>query len=58
MEKSGQPLLGYFTPAKKSHYYPLNRRLGGPQNRSICMGEEINLLPLLGFEPWIFQPTA
>jgi len=30
-----------------------NRRFGGPQSWSEHFGEEINLLPLLGFEPWI-----
>jgi hypothetical protein len=26
-------------------------RLGGPQSQSVCFGEEIYLLPLLGIEP-------
>jgi len=44
--------------SKKKSLLPMNRRPGGPQNRSKCFGEEINLLPLLGFEPWFFQPAA
>jgi len=48
---------GYFTPAKES-LLPMNRRLGESQNRSKCFGKDINLLPLLGFEPWFIQPVA
>jgi hypothetical protein len=32
----------------KNPRYPLDRRLGGPQNQSGCCGIEKNLLPLLG----------
>jgi hypothetical protein len=32
----------------KSRWYPLNRRLGGPQSRSGCSGEEKNFQPLPG----------
>ena len=31
---------------------------GEPQTWSRCFGEEKNLLPLVGFEPWIGQPVA
>jgi hypothetical protein len=68
MEMSGQSHALATLPQRKSHYYackhqkciriPMNRRQGGPQNRSKCFGEEINFLPLLGFEPWFFQPAA
>jgi hypothetical protein len=34
-----------------SPQYSLHRRLGGPQSRSGCHGEEKNLLPLPGIEP-------
>jgi hypothetical protein len=34
----------------KSPQYPLDGRLGGPQNWSGCYGEEKNLLPLLGIK--------
>jgi hypothetical protein len=36
----------------------LNRRLGGPQNRSGRGGEEKNSQPLPGLEPPIIQPVA
>jgi hypothetical protein len=45
-------------PQGKSPSYPLDRRLGGPQNRSGCGGEEKNSQPLPGPEPWIIQPVA
>jgi hypothetical protein len=49
---------GRFTPQGKSSRYPLDRRLGGPQSRSGCCGEEKNSQPLLGLEPLIIQPVA
>jgi len=33
-------------------------RFGGPQDRLGCFGEEINLTPLPGFQPWIVQSAA
>jgi hypothetical protein len=36
--------------------YPLDRRLGGPQNQSGCFRVEKNLFPLLGIEPWPPSP--
>jgi len=47
------PLLFY--PWAKNHWDPLNRRLGGPWSQSGGYGEEISLLPLPEFEPWIIQ---
>jgi hypothetical protein len=44
-----QPLC----PHGKSPSYPLDRRLGGPQNRSARGGEEKNSQPLPGLEPLI-----
>jgi hypothetical protein len=41
----------------KSPWYPLNRRLGGPQSLSGCR-EEKNSQPLVGLEPPIIQPVA
>jgi hypothetical protein len=38
-------------PREKSSRYPLHRRLGGPESRSGCYGEEKNLLPPTGIEP-------
>jgi hypothetical protein len=38
-------------PQGKSPWYPLNRRLGGPQSRSGRCGEEKNSQPPLGIEP-------
>jgi hypothetical protein len=42
----------------KQHWYLLNRRLHGLQSQSGHLGEEINLLPLLGFVPYTIQPVA
>jgi hypothetical protein len=47
-----------FTPREKSPWYPLHRRLGGPQRRSGRGGEEKNFQPLPGLEPPIIQPVA
>jgi hypothetical protein len=41
----------------KSPWYPLDRRLDGPQSRSGCGGEK-NSQPLPGLEPRIIQPVA
>jgi hypothetical protein len=38
-------------PQGKNPWYPLNRRLGGPQSRSGRGGEEKNSQPLPGLEP-------
>jgi hypothetical protein len=45
-------------PQGKSPWYPLDRRLGGPQSQSGHSGEEKNSQPLLGLEPLIIQPIA
>jgi hypothetical protein len=50
--------LGRFTPRGKSLWYPLNRRLGGPQSRSGRGGEEINSQPLPRLELPIIQWVA
>jgi hypothetical protein len=42
---------GRFTPQGKSVWYPLDRKLGGPQNRSRRGGEEKNSQPQPGIEP-------
>jgi hypothetical protein len=42
----------------KSHWYSLDRRLGGLQSRSGCGGEEKNSQPLPGLEPPIIHPVA
>jgi hypothetical protein len=36
-------------------WYPLYRRLGGPQGRS---GQVWKISPPLGFDPWTIQPVA
>ena len=41
---------GCFTPGGKLPGTPLNRRLGGPQVQTGSLGEEKNILPVLGFE--------
>jgi hypothetical protein len=45
-------------PQGKSPWYPLNRRLGGPQSRSRRGGEEKNSQPLPGLEHPIIQPVS
>jgi hypothetical protein len=45
-------------PQGKSPWYPLDRRLGGPQSRSGRGGEEKNSQPLPGVELPIVQPVA
>jgi hypothetical protein len=52
-----------FTPLSlylqgKSPWYPLDRRLGGPQSRSGRGSEEKNSQPLPGLEPSNIQPVA
>jgi len=42
----------------KSPWYLLDRRLGGPQNRSGHCGEEKNSQPLTGLKAPIIQPIA
>jgi hypothetical protein len=42
----------------KNPWYPLDRRLGGPQSQSGCGGEEKNSQPLPRLEPSIIQPIA
>jgi hypothetical protein len=42
----------------KSPWYPLDRSLSGPQNRSGHVGEEKNSQPLLGLQPTIIQPVT
>jgi len=57
MEMSGHHHAVAALPRDESHY-PLVRRLSGPQSQSGRFGEEESLLPLLTFEPRIFQPLA
>jgi hypothetical protein len=47
-----------FYPQEKSPWYPLDRRLGGPQMRSGRGGEEKNSQALPRFEHLIIQPVA
>jgi hypothetical protein len=47
-----------FYPQRKRPWYPLDRRLDGPQNRSGRGGEEKNSQPLPGLEHSIIQPIA
>jgi hypothetical protein len=47
---------GLFTPRKRTPWYPLDKRLGGPQSQSGGGGEEENFQPLPGLEPQIIQP--
>jgi hypothetical protein len=55
---SGQLHAPAALPTGKSSWYPLDRRLGGPQSRSGRGGEEKNSQPLPGLEPPIIQPVA
>jgi hypothetical protein len=45
-------------PQGKSPWYPLDRRVGGPQSRSGRGSEQKNSQPLPGNEPPIIQPLA
>jgi hypothetical protein len=45
-------------PQGKSPWYPLDRKLGGPQSRSEPGGEEKNSQPLPGLKPPIIQLVA
>jgi hypothetical protein len=45
-------------PQGKGTWYPLDRRLGGPQSQSGCSGEEKNSQPLPRLKPPIIQSTA
>jgi hypothetical protein len=45
-------------PQGKSLWYPLDRRLGGPQSRSGRGGKEKNSQPVPGFEPPLIHPVA
>jgi hypothetical protein len=45
-------------PQGMSPRYSFDRRLGGPQSRSGCGGEEKNSQSLPGLEPPIIQPVA
>jgi hypothetical protein len=51
MEVSGQLHAPAASTPGKSLWYPLERRLGGPQSRSGRGGEEKNSQPPLGIEP-------
>jgi hypothetical protein len=45
-------------PQGKSSWYPLDKRLGGPESRSERGGEEKNSQSLPRLEPPIIQPVA
>jgi hypothetical protein len=45
MDVSGQLHAPAALPREKSPWYPLDRRLGGPQSRTGCGGEEKNSQP-------------
>jgi hypothetical protein len=51
MEVSGQFHAPAALPQGKGPWYPLDRRLGGPQSRSGRGGEEKNSRPLPRIEP-------
>jgi hypothetical protein len=58
MEVSGQLHAPAALAQGKSPWYPLDRRLDGPQSRSGRGGEEKNAQPLPGLEPPIIQPLT
>jgi len=58
MEMSGQPRAPAALRQGRNPWYPLDRRLGGPQNRSGHGGEEKNSQPLPGPKPPIIQPVT
>jgi hypothetical protein len=51
MKVSGQLHTPAALPQEESHWYPLDRRLGGPQSCSGHGGEENNFQPPPGIEP-------
>jgi hypothetical protein len=50
MEVSGQLHTSASLPQRKSHWYPLDKKLGGPQSRSGRGIEEKNSQPQPGIE--------
>jgi len=50
MEVSGQLHSSVALPPGKEPWYPLDRRLGGPQSQYGCGHEEKNSQPLSGLE--------
>jgi len=58
MEVSGQLHAPAAYLQGKSPWFPLDRRLGGPQSRFGHLGEEINSHQLSGIEPPIIQHVA
>jgi hypothetical protein len=58
VEVSGQLHVPAALPQAKSSWYPLDRRLRGPQSRSGRGGDEENSRPLLGIERPIIKPIA
>lgn len=58
MELSDQIYGPAALPPGKEPRYPLNGRVGGLQRRSECFGDESNLLPLPGIEPWFLGRAA
>jgi hypothetical protein len=66
MRIEGVPGSGFMLlyPQGNSPWYPLDKRLVGPQNRSRRGGEDINSHPLSRFElffsfffPWLYNPA-
>jgi len=58
MEVSGKLRVMADLSLQKEPQYPMNRRLGGPQNKSGQHREKNNCLTLPRIEPQIFQPIA
>jgi hypothetical protein len=50
--------MGMSGQLEKSHWYPLDRRLGESQSRSGHGGEDKIFQPLPGLEPPIIQPVV
>ena len=51
----GQLHASAVLPLGKNHWYPLNRRLGGPQSRCGLFGEEMCFLPLPEQKPYLWS---
>jgi hypothetical protein len=58
MEMSGEFHAPAVNPQEKSPWYPLDRRVGGPQILSGLGDEKKNSQPLPGLEYSIIQPIA
>jgi hypothetical protein len=61
MEGGGEGLYSrpsWYVPSEEVPWYPLHRRVGGPESQSGYFREQINPFPLLGIKPWFLGCPA